>query len=522
MRIRRLHIVVTVAAVCALAGLSQPAAVRSQGDPPPETPAAATAEPASTPTALEATLTPTAAPTLPPELQPTPLPTLPPETAALPDPVEDPDVRPPLPLHDWRTPGFVAVVDGLLFDPDCRPFRAVGSNLPNLLFRPGLRANLEWMRQHGMRWMRVIATGHGQSDRPAEAAPGIVERRLGELLGEVEAFNRAHPPSESIYVLVAFTDYYEPGVPGDLYSYDHAYWCGLKVLNAPWYRRGVQRFSFDPECGGTPLVDAPNYEVHFKPWVQRLVAVGARSPALLGWQLGNEMKARNSPRQGITQAYDWYLDWTVDMVDTIRATDKNHLIFAGAQYMAELTDYPYRPRDVDAPEPLRARYDVLWDRMLRACGAYCWNVWSLTNYDFRLYAVDDALLLRQARVAAVMTEYGYTLGSPEEERQRFGGDRVAALRNGMPRAWQALDGSWHDRQWGTLELMDRTGTQGVAPWGSPAPDESPYLDLDRDRGVTWAPDEAGQWDHYRDVAANLRVGNESAGVSSACQAFRSS
>ena len=177
---------------------------------------------------------------------------------------------------------------------------------------------------------------------------------------------------------------------------------------------------------------------------------------------------------------------------------------------------------MDAPEPLLARYEALWDRMLRACGTYCWNVWSLTNYDFRHYAVDDAQLLRRAGVAAVMTEYGYTLGSPEEELRRFGGNRVAALRSGVPRAWQDLDGTWHDRQWGTLELLDRTGTQGVAPWGSPAPDESPYLDLDRDRGITWAPDEAGQWDHYRDVAANLRVGNESAGVSSACQAYRSS
>lgn len=57
--------------------------------------------------------------------------------------------------------------DGNLYDPDCRPFRAVGSNLPNLLFHPGLRTNLEWMREHGMHWLRVIPTGHGQVNRPA-------------------------------------------------------------------------------------------------------------------------------------------------------------------------------------------------------------------------------------------------------------------------------------------------------------------------------------------------------------------
>ena len=85
-------------------------------------------------------------------------------------------------------------------------------------------------------------------------------------------------PHEAIYVLVNLTNYYEPGVPGDQYGYDHAGWCNARVLNAPWYRRGVTRYSFDQECGGGRLVDAPNYEVHYKPWVERLVAVGAQQP----------------------------------------------------------------------------------------------------------------------------------------------------------------------------------------------------------------------------------------------------
>ena len=44
--------------------------------------------------------------------------------------------------------GFVSLVGGRLYDPFCRPSRSVGSNVPNLLFRDGLRENLEWMRQH--------------------------------------------------------------------------------------------------------------------------------------------------------------------------------------------------------------------------------------------------------------------------------------------------------------------------------------------------------------------------------------
>src|SRR5687767_4255813 len=40
----------------------------------------------------------------------------------------DPSAEPSaVPSHDWRAPGFVAVVDGRLFDPDCWPLISVGS-----------------------------------------------------------------------------------------------------------------------------------------------------------------------------------------------------------------------------------------------------------------------------------------------------------------------------------------------------------------------------------------------------------
>src|SRR6188508_2317969 len=84
----------------------------------------------------------------------------------------------PLPSHDWRSVGFASVVDGKLYDPFCRPMRSVGSNVPNLMFRDGLRENLEWMRQRQMRWLRVIATGHGTLRPGEQAVPGVVEQRL--------------------------------------------------------------------------------------------------------------------------------------------------------------------------------------------------------------------------------------------------------------------------------------------------------------------------------------------------------
>src|SRR6478735_7917745 len=53
-------------------------------------------------------------------------------TQALPTPTPTPK---PLPSHDWRSVGYVSVVEGKLYDPFCRPLRSVGSNVSNLLFR---------------------------------------------------------------------------------------------------------------------------------------------------------------------------------------------------------------------------------------------------------------------------------------------------------------------------------------------------------------------------------------------------
>lgn len=426
----------------------------------------------------------------------------------------------PLPSHDWRSVGFASVVDGQLYDPFCRPLRSVGSNVPNLLFRDGLRDNLEWMRQHQMRWLRVIATGHGTLLPHEQISIGIVEQRLATLLREVEGFNASHAPQESIYVLVNFTDYYEPGIPGDQYGFDHAGWCNARVLNAPWYRRGVQRYSFDQECGGGKLNNAPNYEVNYKPWVERLVKVGANSPALLGWQLGNEMKSRDfTPFDGVDQAFDWYVDWMADMTDTIRAIDQNHLILTGTQYLAELTDYAYRPNDGDPLDWMLPGYRTRFEKLLRGCGEYCWNVWTLTNYDFHHYAIDDAMYLHRLKVPVMITEHGFTLGTADEERQRFDGDRVMALKFGRARGWTDIDAVRHPYDWSTSDLMDSAGLQGIAPWASPAPGASPAIDLDWQRGLSLAPEGDVLWQVWHEIAGRLEATNSRQGVSAACSGF---
>lgn len=445
-----------------------------------------------------------------------------PPAAITPEP--PPGTSPPLAarIHDWRAPGYVSAVAGQLYDPRCVPLRSIGSNVPNLLYRDGLGENLEWMRQHRLRWMRVFATGHalGPDRAPRDAASATAA--LGSLLSRVEAFNGAHDPSEAIYVLMSLTDYYPPGVPGDRHAFDHPTFRLSPVLPAPWFRAGIRQFDFEQEHGLGLLSGLPNYEVNYKPWVRQIVSSLAQSRALMGWQLGNELKARNSARNGIsaTQAYDWYLGFTRDIVDAIRSLDRNHLIFMGAQYIAELADWEYRPNDHLAPDRV-PEYRQLVQRMLDACGENCWNVWSLTAYDFNPYPVDDAAMFSEAGVPVVATEYGLTWGTPAEMQARFGGDRAAAVQNGFGRWWQELSGRDQPRLRGVPELFANGLVSGVAPWGSPAPGSGAELDMDGGWGITGMPDEAALWSAWSSVAGSLENANRTAGASAACPGFRS-
>jgi hypothetical protein len=208
------------------------------------------------------------------------------------------------------------------------------------------------------------------------------------------------------------------------------------------------------------------------------------------------------------------------MVDTTRQLDRNHPIFMGAQYIAELVDWEYRPRDEPVTE-LLPTYRTLVQRALDACGAHCWNVWGLTDYDFNLYARDDAARMAAAGVASVFTEYVFTRGTPEEARRRFGGDRAAAVRDGLARPWRDLDGQVKLRMWSVAELVAQGPAAGVAPWGAPAPGPEAAFDYDSQRGITGAPDEAALWAAWSDVAARLEAANRAAGPAATCLAYRS-
>jgi hypothetical protein len=192
----------------------------------------------------------------------------------------------------------------------------------------------------------------------------------------------------------------------------------------------------------------------------------------------------------------------------------------GAQYIAELVDWEYRPQDqldLDrVPE-----YHRLVQRMLDNCAQHCWNVWSLTAYDFNLYPLDDATVFKRAGVAVVATEYGFTLGTPAEMEKLFGGDRAAAVLRGFEQTWQDIDGRWHPRLSGGAELVDHAGLAGISPWGSPAPGPGAEFDADVHRGVTGAPDEVALWAAWNEVARSLENASRRAGPSAECEAYRS-
>jgi hypothetical protein len=146
-------------------------------------------------------------------------------------------------------------------------------------------------------------------------------------------------------------------------------------------------------------------------------------------------------------------------------------------------------------------YRRLVRQALDACGAYCWNVWGLTGYDFNLYPLDDAQLMAQQGVASVFTEYGFTRGSATDMERRFGGDARVAIQRGLGRTWQDVDGVTHPYLYSASDLVLSGLAAGISPWGAPAPGPLAALDADGQRGVT-----------------KLEAANQAAGVSAACLA----
>jgi hypothetical protein len=187
----------------------------------------------------------------------------------------------------------------------------------------------------------------------------------------------------------------------------------------------------------------------------------------------------------------------------------------GAQYMAELVDWNYRPNNSLATELLPGYRDLV-QRALNACDRYCWNVWGLTGYDGNPFALDDAMVFDRAGVATAYTEFGFTREVHGGFQQLFTGDRAEAVRSGPATPWIDIDGHILPRGWSVQELFANAGVDGVGPWGSAPRTPEAELDADAGRGIFHAPDEAALWGAWREVTARLEAANRAAGASPEC------
>src|SRR5262249_35060274 len=113
-----------------------------------------------------------------------------------------------------------------------------------------------------------------------------------------------------------------------------------------------------------------------------------------------------------------------------------------------------------------------------------------------------------------------TLGTPSENVQRFGGDRPAAFRSGLPRPWRTVQGLEQAQFGSAADLIASGLVQGLAAWGSPAPGPGSGIDTDVTRGITDTPDEGPLWEAWSATGATAEARNRGAGVSDACQALR--
>ena len=81
------------------------------------------------------------------------------------------------------------------------------------------------------------------------------------------------------------------------------------------------------------------------------------------------------------------------------------------------------------------------------------------------------------------------------------------------------DGTRRPYDWSTIDLMNAAGLQGIAPWASPAPEASPAMDLDWQRGLSLAREGDVLWQVWQEIAGRLEAENNQRGISATCSAF---
>jgi len=193
------------------------------------------------------------------------------------------------------THGYVSVSGTELMRDGAR-YRFIGVNLrglphfgtPILPYAPAseIETELAEAARMGARVVRVFAAAN-DTDATTVAA------RLGHVLDRADA--------HGLTVIVTLTDFYPTTLfpRGDEGSYANV--GGFTVLSADWFRSG--------------------FRAHYLPWVNEVVARYATHPAILAWELGNEIKC-----DADHAAFLSFVDATTS---AIRAHDSHHLITIG-------------------------------------------------------------------------------------------------------------------------------------------------------------------------------------------------
>lgn len=362
---------------------------------------------------------------------------------------------------DTRHAGFFNVRNGVLVDQRGRVFRGVGANLPGAL-EYKRSVDFEWLAERDVRWVRVFATNFDGPDMSAEDAA----RRLQRLVREAAA--------SDIAVLVAFTNYYTRGAPGDdrAFVQDNPNWCGnLHTLAAGWFAPSTLRFDSPGTLCGTPArADVPTFRVNYLPRALTIARALRDEQTLIGYQLGNEIRPYHRP--------DLYLAFVEYMVEQLRGVDPNHLITPGALNVAHVLDYG----DPAARAAFAAQLDDI-----------PWDFWSATLNDWEHFTFDDLAWAAQQRIPVLLTELNFCL--TDDGRQQW-------QEEGRTRADVVRRGSFGHPS--VAELLRLTpGLAGAAPWGSAPLVNADMVGGSDACGLTNAPDAAEMWAAWTEVGRRL-------------------
>ncbi len=180
-----------------------------------------------------------------------------------------------------------------------RSFKFIGVNLRGLAYydtpqMPLARAHeqLAAVRDMGARVVRIFLPHRDLSpDEP-----------VTRLAGLLDMLKRDFP---EMYLIVALTNLYGDvafHVPGDMGYYDLRPGNeGPHILNLHWFDEG--------------------YKQHYLPFVQRIASRFRDEPAIMAWNIGNELKAESAP--------DLLIRFKHAIAREIRRLDPNHLITTG-------------------------------------------------------------------------------------------------------------------------------------------------------------------------------------------------